>query len=64
MSPERGLDRHARRACPCGGEVQLDSFDPLTRAEEWFMRCRACGALGPVSGSAAEAERQWKESAA
>lgn len=45
--------------CKCGGEVYPDSYDPITRPVEWFMRC-ACGAIvGPIAATEEEAEALW-----
>lgn len=47
--------------CRCGGEVMADSFDPIRRPVEWFMRCLSCGAMGPVCRTREEAEKSILE---
>lgn len=49
--------------CKCGGEKYLDSFDPIKRPVEWFMRCLECGEAGPSYSSPEAAQESEKESA-
>jgi 2-polyprenyl-3-methyl-5-hydroxy-6-metoxy-1,4-benzoquinol methylase len=52
------------RPCVCGGTVRLESYNPIKRPVEWFMRCERCGGIGPSHGSEREAEQRWAESQA
>lgn len=45
--------------CHCGGEVQLEYFDHPRRTREWFMRCRACGGIGPTGPTPEDAQALW-----
>lgn len=45
--------------CHCGGAVYLDSFNPVKRPVEWFMRCRACRGMGPAYTTEHAARHQW-----
>ena len=44
----------------CSGEMQLEYYAPLTRAVEWFMRCRTCGLIGPVAATGDDALKSWR----
>lgn len=47
------------RPCHCGGEMQLEYFDPMKRPVEWFLRCRACGFISPCAPSPEAAAAVW-----
>ena len=47
--------------CECGGERQVERFDPIVRPTEWFMRCRACGAMSPSATTLEAALAQGSE---
>lgn len=48
--------------CHCGGEVMLDSFNPIKRPVEWFIRCRKCGSLGAPHATEDAAVAAWSSS--
>ncbi len=52
------------RVCDdCGGEMQLEYYEPIVRPIEWFMRCRECQAMTPPAATEEEALAQWKAAA-
>lgn len=53
--------RDLTRACPCGGEMQMDSFEHPRKPVEWFMRCRKCAQFGPGAADQVEARRLWEQ---
>lgn len=47
------------KPCLCGGEVFVDSFNPVKRPVEWLVRCRKCGATSPTSSTEQGARDAW-----
>jgi len=52
------------KRCDCGGEVQLEYFDPMKRPVEWFMRCRQCCAMSDPVATQEQAITAWNTKAA
>lgn len=50
------------RRCDCGGEMQLEYFDPMKRPVEWFLRCRSCGYASPSEATQDAAVDTWNQS--
>lgn len=44
------------KPCGCGGEMWVDSFDPIKRPVEYFLRCTTCGQMTEPCASPDEAE--------
>jgi len=48
------------KPCPfCGEKKELEGH--LTGDDEWTIRCRNCGAIGPPCGTWRDAEISWYE---
>lgn len=49
-----------RQCKECGGEMQLESYEPVVRPIEWFMRCRDCAVMTPPAATKEEALEIWR----
>lgn len=54
-----GVVKRRHPACQCGGEVHMDSHNPVKKPVEWYMRCVKCNGIGEIAQTEQMAERRW-----
>lgn len=59
LAGKRATSPSRYHPCHCGGEVYLDSYNPVRRPVEWFMRCRKCGGMSAACPTERSAEESW-----